>query len=648
MNPPSSLRARSRWLPSTCLPLLLVALSSCSESDTSIALRVTNIPAEATELRVLAEVDGQAAASPGSYAPPAAGDSDLRLGVRLLNRRTGQATLDVAACNSACLLSEARTQVDLSQGNAEPTLELIAQPEALDLRLCAPRAAILCSLQWEQAAPTGERLFSAQGAGFAAGATLYADGSRMPGITVAASHRIEFPQFGLINKESLLIEVQNPDRSSILRRLPIAGLPLDSTPRTIDTSKPASQIDRVPFVTAATVADLDRDGHLDIAVTGAFFINAEGTVPNKPGFLAIYWGDGKRGFTRSELVLNLTGIPRAITVGNLKGSGMPQIVIAAGDPLTVGSTNYAIDYQFGGLLSILDPTGPRSYGSAIEVRPTPQFGFRSPHQVLILDVDGDGQNDLVAALSNFRALLTSTYGAVYWWKGSGAAWSLSGIPSEIPKVLLELNDLFPLAMVPWAGPTGNQPGSLALTVYNNTNSSRPQAELRILSNLGAMTPTLVSTQVLGGVPLQLFEGDFSGDGQRDLLVTLPLSTDRKAPLRRIELYPGARVTPSPTAIDLAQPFGLAASIDLFADRRDDLVLSSSKDGIAQLGVFASRPVAPYLGQPAYSLQLLGAGQALLATGDFDKDGKTDLVSVTTGTLDSVSALTSQLDVFFGR
>lgn len=493
-----------RLLLSTGLLCAAVTASGCSSTDTAIALHVTNIPAEATELRVLAAVDGQAAASAGSYAPPPSGVSDLRLGVRLINRSAGQASLDVAACNSACLLARGATQIDLGQGNAEPTLNLMRQAEALDLRLCSPRAAILCSLQWERNLQTGEGQFSVQGAGFGPGALLFSDGSSLPDSTVSSGNRIDFPQFPLLNEDTALIEVQNADSSSILRRLAILGLPLDIVPQTIDASKPTSQIDRIPFVTSVAVADLDRDGHLDIALTGAFFLNAQGAVPSKPGFLALYWGDGQRGFTRSEILLNLTGLPRAITVGNLKGSGLPQILIASGDPVMLGSVSYAIDYQFGGSILVLDPSGPRSYGAPIEVRPTPQFSFRSPHQTLIMDVDGDGVNDLVTALSNYRALLTSDYGAVLWWKGAGASWQLTSLTSTPPKTLVENSEVFPLAMQSWSGPTGNQPGSLAMAVYNR---SAARAELRILNNLGAAMPTTVATHSLGGTPLQLLDGD---------------------------------------------------------------------------------------------------------------------------------------------
>lgn len=638
-------RAQRRALTSAGLLLGLTAQLACSSTDTAIALHVTGIPTAATELRVLASVDGQTATSPGSYAPPAAPDSDLRLGIRLVNRSTGQATLEVAACNSACLLAQSRTQIDLSLGNAEPTADLIPQSDTLDLRLCAARAAILCSLQLERNAQTGESLFGLHGTSFATGSELFADGTRLSASTVSSSTRIEFPQFPLFSKDSTLVEVKNPDQSSILRRLSVAGLPLAIVPKTLDASQPTSQIDRIPFVTQVAVADLDGDGNLDIALTGAFFVNAQGAVPNKPGFLALYWGDGKRGFVRGDLVTGLTGIPRAITVGSMKGTGLPQILVSSGDPVMVGSAYYAIDFQVGGSLLVFDPSAPRTYGAPIEVRPTPAFSLRSPHQAVVMDVDGDGQNDLVVALSNYRTLLISDYGAVLWWKGAGASWSLGSLTTDMPKVLLDRTDTFPLALLPWSGPTGTQPGSLAMTVYNRSAS---RAELRILNNLSAATPTLTSTQPLGGTPLQLLDGDFSGDGQRDLLVTLPLGNDRKTQLRRIELFTRVGTTGNAEALDLPQPFSFAAVLDLFGDRRDDLVLYSSKDGIAQLGVFVSRSITPHIVGPTYGVQLLGAGQALLGSADLDRDGHADVISATTGTLDAVSPFTTQLDVFFGR
>ena len=106
---------------------------------------------------------------------------------------------------------------------------------------------------------------------------------------------------------------------------------------------------------------------------------------------------------------------------------------------------------------------------------------------------------------------------------------------------------------------------------------------------------------------------------------------------------------SPTSLDVQQPFGLAIAADLFADRREDLLLyTTNKDSAALLAVLPSRTIAPHLTQPAFHMPIRGAGQSLLAAGDFDRDGKPDIVSVTTGTLDLFAPLTGQIDIYFGR
>ncbi|MBL9009087.1 MAG: hypothetical protein JNJ46_32805 [Myxococcales bacterium] len=644
MSAPRSIRRLQRLL-SAAISLCVLAECSCGSSDTALALVVSNIPAGATELRVLAAVDGQAAMSAGSYAPPPAGVSDLRVGVRLVNRSAGQAALDVAACNSVCLLAQNRAQIDLSGGSGDYALALQNQPEALDLRLCAARNSILCSLQFERDAQTGIGAFSLHGSGFSPGAKVYIDGSPVATSPVTSNHRVELSAFALLSKDAWLLEVQNPDTSSIVRRLSIGGLPLDVIPKTIEPSGPPAQADRIPYVTSAVIEDLDRDGNPDIAFVGLYFYSAVGLVPDKPGFLVTYYGDGKRGFVRGDILQNLPGLPRSLSAAQLKGTGQPQLIVSLANTTPIlFNVNYIPENPNGGSVAILDPSGPRSYGPLIVAQPM-LLGTRSPHQTLVLDVDRDGHRDLVAALSNARSLVGSTSGAILWWRGAGATWQLSNLATDIPMAINIGNTLSPLAMQPWEGPTGTEPGGLAVAAYNSAAS---RAELHILNNLSAATPATVSMLPLGGTPLQLLAGDFSGDGKRDLLVTLPLANDRRTSQRRVELFTNTANGSAPMALELSQAIGTAVAMDLFADRRDDLVLQTSKDGSAQLAVLPSRTVAPYLTQPTYAVQARGAGAPLLVAGDLDRDGKPDVVSLTTGTLDYTSSFTGQLDVYFGR
>ncbi len=645
MPTPRSLRLRRLQRAALLLPIGFMA-ASCGSSDTAIALHVTNIPGSTTELRVAASIDGQSAMAPGSYAPPASGASDLRLGVRLINRTSGQASFDVAACNSACLLSRNSTKADLAQGNAEIDVALKSVPEALSLSLCTPRADLLCSMQWERNPATGEGTFTVHGSTFSSGAAVYLDGVKYPSPLITSPNRVELPSFPTLTKDQYVVEVQNADKTSILRRMSLGGLPLDVLPKAIELSQPPSQPDRMPYVVHLAIEDLDRDGNQDFVVVGAFFQNVFGVVPAKPGFLVPYYGDGKRGFVRGDAILNLPGVPRAITVASIKADAPPQLIVSLADVLTFGTTSYAVDYQLGGEIYILDPSGPRTYGAPIEVRPLPQFNGRSASQVLVTDVDGDNKKDLVVATTNARSLKNISAGAVLLWlQGPAATWQLSKLATDAPKTIVDRADTAPLAILPWDGPTGGEPGGLALALYN-PNTAR--GELQILRSLTSATPTTASTQPMGGMSQQLFTGDFSGDGKRDLLVTLPIANDRQTAQRRIELFSQVSTGSSPAILDVQQPFGLAVAADLFADRREDLLLYTTKDSAPLLGVLPSRTVAPYLTQPAFHMPIRGAGQSLLAAGDLDRDGKPDIVSVTTGTLDLFAPLTGQIDIYFGR
>lgn len=620
---------------------------SCGPGDTAIALRVSEIPLTASELRVQAEVDGQLSDAIGSYAPPPASQSELRLGVRLLGRQTGQARLEVSACNGACLLSKSSVTVDLAQGNAEPTVALQSQPERLDLLRCAARAPILCNVQLEVDDSTGDARFALEGSGFASDSRVQVGGTKVSTSRVLSPTRIEFTQPPTQSENAQLWEVALPDGSSVLRRLNIAGLPLRPEPTTVSAAALAPQISRVPIVTNLHVADLDLDGHVDVAVAGNYYTNTQGAVPDNPGFLVVYWGDGQRRFSRSELA-NFPGIPRSLTSGPLKGSGLPTLIVSTGEVLNFFGVNYATEYQPTGSVVFFDPSAPRTYAAPIEVKLSPRFYFVSPHQTAVMDVDRDGLNDLVVATSSARTTPLSTAGGLLWWKGSGPSTVLASLdPAMLNPILYDAN-LAPLAFIPWSGSVGDRPGDLAVTLSHKVTTTDYQGELWLLANNGSGTFTPQAQLPLTGLPLQIMAGDLTGDSRLDLLVTMPVANDRKTALRRLGLVASPESGAGLATVDLPLSLGLATTIDLFGDRRQDVALYNAGSAGGQLSLLFSRRVAPVLAQPTYSLRAATQGQSLLASADLDHDGKADLVAVTTGTLDAVSPFTSQFDVFYGQ
>ncbi len=632
--------ADRRWRYAGLFAALTIA---CGPGDTAIALHISQIPLLANELRVQVDVDGQLSATVGSYAPPPAMQSELRVGVRLLKKASGQAELAVAACNGACLLAQNSLRLDLAQGDAEPSLSLVTQRERLDLNRCAARAPILCNLQLERS-DRGSVTFALEGTGLENGSGLSVDGQAVPSARVVSPSRIESSQLPKLARDDNLIEVATSAQSSVLRRLNIAGLPLGPAPLTAESSQPTPQLDRIPIVTNVHVADLDLDGHLDIAVAGTYYLNASGAVPTNPGFVTLYYSDGQRGFVRRNLTTALTGFPRSLTSGKLRGSGLPQLIVSTGDVTNIAGTNYPFELLPGGAVVILEQTAPRTYAAPIEIK----IATYAPHQALVMDIDRDGQNDLLLGLSNVRTLVFSFFGSLLYWKGSGAGWQLSTLTSAMLSPII--NDPFgavPLSFEPWDGATGNQPGGLAVAVERKVGIDF-RGELWLLRSNGAGGFTTQTQLTTPGLALQLIAGDFSGDGRRDLLLTLPVENDRKTALRRVALFTDPEGGVAASSFDLALSLGTASAIDLFSDRRDDLVLYQADSSAGQLSILPTQSVAPHLGQPPYAMAVSGRGQALLGSGDLDHDGHADLVVVTTGTLDSVSPYTSQFDVHYGR
>ncbi|HNN91741.1 MAG TPA: VCBS repeat-containing protein [Pseudomonadota bacterium] len=623
---------------------LLAALAiACGPGDTAIALHVSQIPLLANELRVQVDVDGQLSGTVGSYAPPPAMQSELRVGVRLIKKASGQAALSVAACNGACLLAQNSLRVDLAQGDAEPGLPLVAERERLDLNRCAARAPILCNLQLERS-DRGSVTFALEGAGLEGGSGLSVDGQAVPSARVVSPSRIESSQLPKLSRDDNLVEVATSAQSSVLRRLNIAGLPLGPTPITVEQSQPSPQLDRIPIVTNVHVADLDLDGHQDVAVAGTYYLNTSGAVPANPGFVSIYYGDGQRGFVRRNLPTALAGFPRSLTSGQLRGSGLPQLIVSTADLSTFLGVSYAFEFPPSGAVVILEQTAPRTYAAPIEIK-IPTY---SPHQALVMDIDRDGQNDLLVGLSNVRTLVFSFVGSLGYWKGGGAGWQLNTLTSGmLSPIINDLAAVVPLSFEPWDGATGNQPGGLAVAVERKSGINF-QGELWLVRSNGAGGFTSSTPLTTPGLALQLMAGDFSGDGRRDLLLTLPVANDRKTALRRVALFTDPEGGAAASSFDLALSLGTASAIDLFGDRRDDLVLYQADSTAGQLSMLPTQSIAPHLGEPPYAMAVSGRGQALLASGDLDHDGHADLVVVTTGTLDNVSPYTSQFDVHYGR
>lgn len=595
------------------LCILGLVFAACSPDETALALLVAAVPQSTTELRVRVTVDDQPARGPGSFAPPPRGDTDQRIGLRLLGQTRGLARIEVAACNSACLLALGTASVDLAQQPSQLAATLMPVRERLDLERCEPKAAILCNAQLERDPSSGAGVVAIEGSGFTEGATVYADGVQQPGVRRVSPSRIELDQI-TGSTLTLALDVRNPDGTSVLRRLQLANAPLDRAPSPIEPVR-AVPTDTMPQITGALAHDLDDDGNVDLAVVGVYMATSFSLHYNPgPGFLVVYWGDGRGGFSRAVISESLSSIPRSIAAGRLKGPTQPPvIVIAAADPVLF----VFVDPNPGtGTVYALEPTAPRAYSvtavTQLNAFNNPIAGqTAAPALAVITDADGDAQPDLLVATSSSLTAPLSRFGGLYLWRSPGAAFNPRSLP--MPKAL-DLGGLWPVAVLPWSGPTGQSPGGLAVAAVRGLPSGAP-GELVILNGSGSGTFTVSARTTLGGLPAQLIAGDFTGDGLLDLALPDHYSATGTGGFRRLDVVPSPGPAATALSLELDSPIGYGAAVPSglgASSALKDLVLFMTNDLITpgKLGLLMNQKRNPPFGPPTLQLLLRAPGFVL--------------------------------------
>jgi len=328
-----------------------------------------------------------------------------------------------------------------------------------------------------------------------------------------------------------------------------------------------------PFAVGASpnsvaVADFNGDGIPDLAVVNTGSNN-----------VTLLLGNGSGGFTAaSGGPFAVAPAPASVAAGDFNGDGKPDLVTAStGTP---------------GIVSILIGKGDGTFQPAVTYPMLP--GLALGPAIAVADFNGDGKADLATANIN------SAHVAVLLGNGDGTFGSAVGYLAANTSTSLALADFNGDGKLDIA--TGNA-GSISLLRGNGNGTF--QAAL-VYQNAGPQGQTIAT-------------GDFNGDGKPDLV-----SANSFGDNVSVLLGNGDGTFQSAATYAAGTEPRWVVVADFNGDGRLDLAVANEGDNDVTLllgngaGGFTAATGAPFT---------VGNGPVYVAAGDFNGDGRPDLVAV---------------------
>jgi hypothetical protein len=338
---------------------------------------------------------------------------------------------------------------------------------------------------------------------------------------------------------------------------------------------------------AVVAGGFTSDGRTDLAVAG--FDSASGQNE-----LELLLGNGDGTFQAATPVDLGTLSPASLVVGDFAADSTGLAVL--GTDSASGQDE----------VEVLLGNGDGTFQAGMPI----SLGSLSTHLIVTGDFNGDGHTDL--AVAGYDSSSLQKVAEVLLGNGDGTFQASTGI---------SLGGLSPSSLA--VGDfTGNGPAELAVAGSDST-SGQNQVEVFLANGDRTLHPTTPVN--LGSLsPSSLATGDFNGDGHTDLAVA---GSDSASSQNEAEVLLG-KADGTFQATTLISLGTLSPSIlvtgDFNRDGRTDLAVAGVDSGSGQGEVKTMLNSGPTL-QPTTPIRAGGSFLTSLMTGDFNGDGRTDLV-----------------------